>query len=252
MPLPFFWLMVTLASVFAIRGRKKTSGRLMVFSVLWLLVISTPFIPDLLVAGLENRYPVYALPGESPCTATETESGASGVNILVLGSGHTNDSRLQATNRLSETALARLTEGIRLQRQIPASLLITSGWSGKRETVPQAEVLAQAALLLGVDSSQVKTQSLPNNTRMEASEYKRLFGDSARLILVTSAAHMPRAVYLFRKAGLEPLPAPTNHLVKKGEKRNPWFWLPSSAHISKMESAIHEYAGLIWYKTGGK
>jgi uncharacterized SAM-binding protein YcdF (DUF218 family) len=169
-----------------------------------------------------------------------------------LGGGHTNDSRLPANNQLAKGALARLAEGIRILNEVEGSVLVTSGWSGKREAIPQAEVLAQTAVLLGVDSARIKKQILPKNTWMEASEYKRLFGDTATLVLVTSAIHMPRAMYLFQKAGLNPLPAPTDHLIKKGEKTNPLFWMPKAGNIAKTESAIHEYVGILWYKIGGK
>lgn len=96
-------------------------------------------------------------------------------------------------------------------------------------------------------------QVQPKNTRAEANEYKRLFADSVQLVLVTSAIHMSRAMYLFQKTGLDPLAAPTNHLVKKGQqKKDFWYWLPSSGNIKRMESAIHEYVGLFWYKLGGE
>ena len=62
---------------------------------------------------------------------------------------------------------------------------------------------------------------------------------------------MPRAMYLFQKAGLNPLPASTGHLVKKSKNVDPWFWMPSANHIEKMERVIHEYVGLLWYKVGG-
>lgn len=126
------------------------------------------------------------------------------VNILVLGGGHTDDKRFPANNQLSETALMRLSEGIRIHRQLPGSTLITSGHSGKSE-IAQAQVLANAALLLGVDASHIKMQTQPKNTWAEANEYKRLLKDSAQLVLVTSAAHMPRAMYLFKKADLNPI-----------------------------------------------
>ncbi|MBK7712495.1 MAG: YdcF family protein [Bacteroidales bacterium] len=34
------------------------------------------------------------------------------------------------------------------------------------------------------------------------------------LILVTDAIHMPRAMMIFRKLDIEPIPAPTNHIIK--------------------------------------
>lgn len=231
------WILILITGILYWRKKSKISYLLLIISTFWLLFISTPFLPNLLVSYLENQFEVL-----SP---NELNDFNHPVNILVLGGGHSNDDRLPSTNQLSEVALARLVEGIRLYRQLPNSRLITSGAAGK-EGIPQAEVLKRAAILLGIEEKNIQTQTLPKNTWAEATEYKRIFGDSAQLIIVTSATHMPRAVKLFRKAGLTPIAAPTNHLVKKGNHRDPWFWIPSSGNIRMMESAIHEYAGIVW------
>ena len=242
MPLPVFWILIFLIVIFYFRRKRKLSGFLGIFSFLWLLTISTPFLPDLLISRLEDRYEVF-----NPDTFVRLDNA---VHIVVLGGGHVNDDRLPANDRLSPTAMVRLSEAIRIHRELPESIIITSGWSALGNQ-PQAEVLKEAALLMGVEEKYIKTQPLPENTRMEASEYKKLFGDTAQLIVVTSAVHMPRAVYAFQNEGLDPVAAPTNHLVKKSENYNPWIGIPSSHNISKMESAVHEYLGLLWYKLLG-
>jgi len=208
----------------------------MLAAVGWLFILSASPVPVLLAGNLENRYEVLQV--------QDIEQTGKAIHLLVLGGGHTNDLRLPATNQLSLTALGRLAEGIRLQRQLPGSLLITSGWSSSGRT-PQAEVLARTALLLGMDSAAIRMQANPGNTRMEAAEYKRMFGDTAQLVLVTSAIHMPRAMYLFRREGLEPLAAPASHLVKD-DGRSPYRnWLPSAGKIRMMESVIHEVGGMV-------
>ena len=236
LPLPLFFVLVLITGT-CYRCRNKKFGVIVgSLTLLWLLAISTPFLPYLLVSTLEERYPVF-----SPA-AMKILNGP--VNILVLGGGHTIDGRLPANDQLSPIALARLVEGIRLQRRITHSTLITSGYAGEGD-VAQAEVLARTALRLGVDPARIRMQTAPKNTRMEAAEYKRLFGERAQLVLVTSAVHMPRAMYLFRQAGLNPIAAPTNHLVKYSNERDLWFWVPNSGNIQMVESAIHEYAGLL-------
>ena len=244
LPLPVLWIFILLAFIQYIR-KKKTSFRIFVVSsVLWLMVISTPFVPNLLVRNLENRYTVF-----SP---EYLQNKKRPVNILVLGGGHADDERLPDNSQLAESSLARLAEGIRVHRLLPKSTLITSGYAGKSNDTPHAIVLANAALILGVDSSSIKMQKYPENTWQEAVAYKQNNGDSINLILVTSAAHMPRAMYLFHKAGLNPIAAPANFLVKNEKKKDFFFWAPSSRHIEKTESAIHEYVGLLWYRVGGK
>ena len=203
-------------------------------------------VPNLLVRNLENQYNVF-----SPEYLQNTKRP---VNILVLGGGSTDDKRLPANSQLARSSIARLSEGIRIHRLFPGSTLITSGYAGKNNDTPNAIVSAKTAMLLGVDSASIKRQETPENTWQEALIYKQMFGDSAGLVLVTSAIHIPRAMYLFRKAGLNPIAAPADFMVKnrnmiKNRKRKSiLYWFPSAKNIEKMEGAIHEYVGLFWYR----
>ena len=67
--------------------------------------------------------------------------------------------------------------------------------------------------------------------------------------MVTSALHMPRAMAIFRKQGMEPIPAPTDYVVKvrEGGVRLGMF-IPSAGALEKVGRAIHEYLGLLWGK----
>lgn len=242
MPLPLFWVLFLLILLFRIFKKKKTANRLTWIALAWLFLISTPFLPDALLKPLENKYP--------SLTKTSLERIKRPTNILVLGAGFVNDLKLNPNDQLAETALSRLIEGIRIYQTIPESKIITSGF-GNREKTTSAKVMAKTALLLGVDSSRLFIQEKPTRTLEEAMEYQRLFADTCQLIVVTSAIHMPRSMYLFHKAGLNPIAAPTNHLYKKSEEPDPYYGFPSSKNIKKMEAVIHEYVGLLWYKLGG-
>ena len=242
-PLPVFWILTALAFLLYKNGKRRIAITFGTGTVVLMALVSTPFIPLLLVNTLENQNGVVSI--------EELKKSEKPVNILVLGAGYTDDKRLPENSQLTTTGLARLTEGIRIHRQIAGSVLITSADAGIQE-IPQAEVVAKAAVLLGVDESNIRKQLLPKNTWTEATEYKRLFGDTAQLVLVTSAIHMPRAMYLFQKAGLKPLAAPTDYLVKKEKKRGFRYLIPSPGHISRTEAALHEYIGLLWAKMGGE
>ncbi len=226
-----------------LRKKKKAAYTLLIFSFIWLLLITTTFLPDLLIKSLENQ--------NKPISEAKLKAIDGEVNILVLGNQFVYDKRLTPNNQLSEVALSRLVEGIRIMRQLKNSKLITSGY-GNYEEISVAEILAQTALQLGLDSSRLELQKKPENTGQEATEYKRLFGKSKTLILVTSATHMPRALYLFRKAGLNPIAAPCNYLLKTSEHPDPTYWVPSAINIRKMEAAVHEYVGLLWVQLGGE
>lgn len=235
-PLPILYMLLLAAFVFYIIRRKRVWKIFVIITGTWFLIISTAPIPNALISSLENRYP--------PITAETLQTLTTPCDIIVLGGGHSDDKNLSPNNQLSTTALGRLVEGIRIQKMIPGSRLILSGYSGRSE-IPQALVLYNTALLLGTDPSSMAVQTSPVNTRMEAEEYSKIFGNSNTLILVTSAVHMPRAMMHLKKEGLSPIPAPANFIIKHGSRKNPWRWIPNAGNISKMETAVHEYVGML-------
>jgi uncharacterized SAM-binding protein YcdF (DUF218 family) len=195
-------------------------------------------LPNLLVYAKERQHPVYR-PRPADSLAT---------HVLVLGGGHTIAPDLPANDQLSARALARLVEGVRIHRQLPNSYLVCSGFSSTQRT-PQAVVQAQTALLLGVPAADTLLLTDPKNTEAEARAYANRFGREKQLILVTSAVHMPRALYWFRYYGLAPIPAPTDHWVKVDPQRSPFSFGPDSEKIPMLDSWIHESAGMLWATT---
>jgi|WetSurSiteA1Bulk_404760.scaffolds.fasta_scaffold00362_5 uncharacterized SAM-binding protein YcdF (DUF218 family) len=243
MPLTILWTLLIFSGVLYLLKKKRVTRWLFFIAVGWLLIISTKFIPDLLVSRLENQY--------SPIIKIDAANLSSPVYIMVLGAGYSDDKKLNPNDELSVTALGRVVEGIRLYRLIPRSKLIFSGFKG-RLSVSQADVSAMTAIALGVGQSDIKSLTTTRTTYDEAHTYFSSFGNNSSLILVTDAIHMPRAVRLFKDAGLDPIPAPTNHIIKKDSEKKPFSWFPSSENISKMEDVVHEYTGLVWYWLGGR
>ena len=70
-----------------------------------------------------------------------------------------------------------------------------------------------------------------------------------RVLLVTHAWHMPRAMVAFERAGVEAIAAPTYFVHREG-RREPDYgdWLPSARAFSISYFALHEYLGQIWYQ----
>ncbi len=239
MPLTILWLILLAGLLFLLLKRKRTAIVCGFFSIVWLAVISLPFIPDLLVRSLEKRYP--------PLLEISQFNLKDTVNILVLGAGYTGNRDLPPNDQLSLNSLGRLTEAIRLHRLLNASLLILSG-SEPGEKISESELYTSTALALGVKNSEIGFLGTPQNTQMEAIDYTKKFGTKNTLILVTDAIHMPRAMFLFQKAGQKPIPAPTNHMVKSDRIIDFRDRGPSSFNIVKMDYALHEIIGLAWAK----
>lgn len=236
LPIPVFLMLIILSAILYWKRKKKASRVVLIISGLWFLAISTSFLPDLLVNLLEKQYPVLQIEQLGDLNQK--------TNILVLGAGHADDPKLESYDQLSCSGLYRISEGVRLQKLLPNSTLITSGTS-RHATTTQAEVMRNTALMFGASPEKVKMQKEPRNTHQEAVAYSETFGKETRLILVTSATHMLRSMKLCQKEGLDPIPAPTDHQLKKDINRRPLYYFPSPDNIKKLNAAVHEFAGLV-------
>ncbi len=204
----------------------------------WFLISSTPLVPNLLLNSLEDRY--------EPLNIEQLTDREAEYHIVILGGGHGFDDRLPPNSLLSTQALMRLSEGIRLHNQLPNSKLVLSGFSSSGRTT-QAEMLRNTALLLGVDEKNTIMQKEPGNTYEEAKIYSEQFGNRFPVIVVTSAAHMPRAMMSFRKFGVEPMASPTHYRLKESWKEVK-FGFPSMRNMENLKSSLTEYVGMLWYR----
>ncbi|MCC5936998.1 MAG: YdcF family protein [Lunatimonas sp.] len=173
------------------------------------------------------------------------QAGMEGLPILVLGAGSTVDERLSPVQQLHINARLRLIEGCRLWQLSPESSLVVSG-SGRPGVISQAEVYAQAAVELGVESAKIETVPTPQTTFEEALHFKEKFPYHDKLILVTSSLHMRRAKKLFEKQGIEVVPSPHHLIVPKNPSRNlAQEFVPSIEGINLWSLVLHEWMGML-------
>lgn len=203
--------------------------------IIYFFIITVTPLPQLLIRQLEQAYPVYY---GGKCDS---------INILILGSGHISDSALYPLQQLSPVGVSRLAEGIRIYKKCNDSKLVFSGNAAIGRS-SHAIVMSRSAVELGVKPNDTLCNVKPANTWQEAAVYKQRFGVKKPFILVTSAVHMPRAMYIFKRAGLNPVPAPTYFFVKADSENGCYSWMPSLNKLMITEKLLHEYAGLIYYK----
>ncbi len=216
-----------------------------ILSVIYLLIISTPWVPEALLATLENSYP--HILNTQQFNNEQIEDGAK-IHLHVLGAGDSNDSRLSYSSKLHVSSLYRLTEAIRLHNAIPISKIIFTGNSGSGNS-SQANVNAMAAKEQGV--SDINTHVIPEgwNTHHEAMAYYKQFGTKHKHFLITDAVHMPRAMMIFKSVGLNPIPAPTHYRLRQNNYiRHFTDCFPSSHYITYSEIVLQAYLGVIWAK----
>jgi len=224
-------------------NRRPRLGKVLVtLGTVLLLLLTLPGISSHFLTPLERRYPALLHPEQIYWEGQK--SGASPKWIVVLGGGHRSDPRLPANSQISTATLGRVVEGVRLYKSIPGSKLLLSG-GVIFDPVPEAEVMARIAELLGVKPQDIVLESDSRDTADQAAIIAKKIGRE-KFILVTSAAHMPRSMALFKKRGLQPIPAPTDFLIKESPGADPGRFFPHASSLRGVETAWHEYLGMVW------
>lgn len=197
-------------------------------------------------------YPVRAVAYwlESPHRPILTNDGSLRPYAIVIhGNGveHPNDPNLPALSRLNHNGRARVVEAVRLALLFPEARLITTGYGIYDEDA--AAVMADAVIELGVDPSRIERFGHTLDTREEAEDSARLAA-GRQLLVVTSAAHMERAMRYYRDVGADAVAAPCDYIAPLDEVSyylvNRTRWYPRGRAMSANEQVWHEILGLIY------
>ncbi|RNA71438.1 YdcF family protein [Prosthecochloris sp. ZM_2] len=239
--LPLVVLPLGFSLVLVVLGAVLRRWWLVWCGVVWLWVMSTPAMGDVLmrfVEGTDRRVEVASL-GEADA-------------VVVLGG------MVQQVPgvRLGEWGEAsdRFEGGIEVFRAGKAPLLIFTG--AKMPWTPDArvegDILYDRALELGVPEAALRVTERVGNTADEAREVRELLGGGRpRVILVTSAFHMRRAAMLFRRAGLEVEEFPVDFRTDVYSERTLKDVLPQVDGLEDSEQAIREMIGVVYYWVRG-
>jgi len=218
MPWGIAILLALVALVFLYRDRVKKAKKYLILSIAWSLLISWSPFANLMIVPLESSYP-------------KLKDIPKVEYILLLGG----DRRKRAW------------EALRLYHHIPNVKIITSGYS-LHDDISDAQKTANLLEEVGIPKDKIRMQELAKTTFEEAKEMRKLVGEKP-FILITSAYHLPRAMMVFKKEGLHPIPAPTdfNYPHESGI-----FSTLQGKELQKTERAWHEYLGILIYKIQGK
>ncbi len=211
MPLSIGLLLFILGLIYLYTSNYKKAKIYLSISFLWIFMVSYAPFSNVMLSPLESSHP-------------KVEQNVSAKYILLLGGDFKGRSH----------------EAVRLYHHIKGSKIITSGYPGNK-AISEALRNAKKLIELGIPKKDILMQNQPRNTEEEAMNIRQIVGNN-QFILITSAYHMPRAVKLFKKYGLNPIVAPTNFLVEKSKLTT----FPNGRELHKTEIAFHEYLGMAW------
>jgi uncharacterized SAM-binding protein YcdF (DUF218 family) len=122
--------------------------------------------------------------------------------------------------------------------------------------MPVSRIVGDLASAMGIPRERILLETNSTNTYENGVEIKKILGEEP-FVLVTSASHLPRAIAVFQKLGLSPIPAPADfRAIRNKPHANASMGelvkvmisaLPSPDDLAHSERALHEYAGFTWY-----
>jgi uncharacterized SAM-binding protein YcdF (DUF218 family) len=252
-PLGLACLLMLLALILEAR-RSPRAGRLRRISLLAALLLlwlgGNRLVGNGLARSLEQQY----LP---PPTLPQVDA------IVLLGGGTEAPEAPRPMVGLNGAG-DRVLYAAELYRQGKAPVILVSGglldWT-RSDSGPAADMTALLEWM-GVPALAIWQQPKSRNTYEDAlycAEILRQHG-AQRILLVTSAWHMPRSLRLFAAQGLEVIPAPTDFLVTD-KSRQPderpdiravaLSFFPSVDNLALTTHMLKEYLGLLTYKIRG-
>lgn len=221
------------------RYRRRTAIILLVGDTALLFLFSLPLTAWALMSTLQTS---------PPLTAQDLKNGKAQA-IVVLGAGRYSDAPEYGGDTLSRLALERLRYGVHLQRLSRLPLILVGGTVETDERRMPEALLMKAAAENDFGVAVAWTEEHSRTTAENALNAAALLREHGihHSYLVTHAWHMPRAMWAFQRAGVETTPAPTGFVTQKSDDRA-YQWLPSASALYNVRLALHEIAGLAWYR----
>lgn len=158
----------------------------------------------------------------------------------------------------------RVLYGAKLYRDGKAPRIILSGgridWKAGGG-LSEADDMAQLVEAMGVPKTAVLQDPTSLNTYENAVNVKKIMDTQGirRILLVTSAMHMPRSLLIFKHLGIDAIPAPTDFNTTENDWRELQTnsaaivlnILPDSDRLHQTTRALKEYLGLVIYRLRG-
>lgn len=248
--LPPGGLLLALVLAWALRRRQPGAARTLFVTALidlWLVHCSgtARWLQD------EVLRPPPALSAQQVEALSVTAAATGSTAVVVLGGGREEHAAEYGRGMLSPTGLARLHHGLWLAQRsrLPLAYAGGIGWS-EQGAVSEAEIAdAIVRELTGQGLRWMERHS--RDTRENAQNLLPLLQRDGvrRIVLVTHASHLPRALRWFRAAAreqgkgsdIELVPAPTGFIGN--DDAGPLAWVPTARGAQLVHAALHEVVG---------
>lgn len=250
---PLSWILIAgllalLTACLPVSPRRTTWVRRFSFlTVLLMFLTATPILSSMYIALLEAQYPPF-----QPTSTSKFDA------VVVLAGGVFQKGSLRPADDVSDASRQRTACGADLWLQgLAPKLLLTGGDATVLRTGPsESHEMKRWAQRLGVPESVILTEDKSRTTYENAVQTKNLLG-AGRILLVTAAYHLPRAVGLFERQGFVVTPVACGYESKHQplqawEQATAFDFIPTARSLLITTQAIDEVFGILVYRIAGK
>lgn len=236
---PGLFLLVATAMLFLSYKTKKR------FWYAWILIVIYAFsirpVSDRIIKPLENRY-------EQPALTVLRDAKA----IIVLGGGSYGGIKdFDGEGQITADAANRLFMALRLHKALRLPIVFSGGLVFTH-SANEADAGYRLLKACKVDEKYLIKESKSRNTVENARFTRQLCEQNGfnRVILVTSAYHLPRSVLLFEREGVNAIPYPTDYKTSKDTMLDAFAFVPNIYDLRNTAIAFKEYLGIAAIKVG--
>jgi len=223
-------LLLALFGCLVMRRRPRLGIAVALGSLAGLFALCLPIVGTALLQSLEDSPPI---------TATSLQSVDA---IVILGGGTYFLAPEYAMDTVSRFTLERLRYGALLAKQGGRPVLVSGGslWGERAEAFSMQDVL-EKEFSVSVRWTEGSSRDTSENARYSAEQLKA--AGIRRIALVSHAWHLRRAVMLFRRAGIEVVPAPMGYATNSPSLAE--ALLPTAFALERSRQALNEWLGLL-------
>ena len=239
---PLTWI-VTLLILSLITKNIVLKRRFFISGLVTLIIFTNPFIINTVMLQWESvAYPAVELKGM--------------YDVAIVMGGASKSFNEESKRMVFGGGIDRIIQAVDLYHRKKVKKILLTGGSGYllNPDFKEAGLLKDVLVNMHIPDSDIIIENNSRNTYENAkftAELLKSKNYGNRLLVITSALHMPRTLACFNKQGLTPHIFPVDNHASRLKGNPAELILPNAGCLDNWDLLLHEWTGLLLYKISG-